>query len=379
MAGHLRQRAPGVWEAIVSLPTDTLTGRQRQLSRTIRGGRREAQRALNALLIEAQDGRPSHTNATVAHLIGTYLDHAAGNLSPTTLRNYRGMAERYIAPSIGSKRLSKLTTHHLDALYLALLRERELAPATVRQVHALLRKTLNQAVRWAWIPTNPAVNATPPRVRHAPPTPPDPSQVLAVIAAAEDYDPDFACFLRLAAATGARRGELTALRWRDLSPDYSAVLIEHNVVEVSGGILLKDTKTHAARRIALDADTAAVLAKHRARVALRAPLTDEDPTRPDAFLFSFDLNCSRPWVPDHATKAFQTIKRRTRSSFRLHDLRHFAATRLLAAGVPVRTVSGRLGHANAATTLSVYAHFLAESDQDAARVMEQLLRPSSPS
>jgi len=54
---------------------------------------------------------------------------------------------------------------------------------------------------------------------------------------------------------------------------------------------------------------------------------------------------------------------------RLHDLRHFAATRLLAAGVPVRTVSGRLGHANAATTLGVYAHFLAESDQVAADVI----------
>jgi hypothetical protein len=75
-------------------------------------------------------------------------------------------------------------------------------------------------------------------------------------------------------------------------------------------------------------------------------------------------------TPDHATKAFSRLRDRVGlPDVRLHDLRHFAATRLLAAGVPVRTVSGRLGHANAATTLGVYAHFVQESDREAAAML----------
>ena len=58
---------------------------------------------------------------------------------------------------------------------------------------------------------------------------------------------------------------------------------------------------------------------------------------------------------------------------RFHDLRHFAGTRMLAAGVPVTTVAGRLGNANAAMTLNVYAHFLQVSDDEAAQMLDELL------
>lgn len=91
-------------------------------------------------------------------------------------------------------------------------------------------------------------------------------------------------------------------------------------------------------------------------------------------LFSLDPDLGRPWAPDRVTRMFVGLRNRLgMDGLRLHDLRHFAATRLLAAGVPVRTVSGRLGHANAATTHGVYAHFLAESDRVAADVMGRLL------
>lgn len=92
-------------------------------------------------------------------------------------------------------------------------------------------------------------------------------------------------------------------------------------------------------------------------------------------MFSPEPDGARPWTPDHLTKAFQSIRTKLGlHTVRLHDLRHFAATRLLAAGVPVRTVSGRLGHANPSTTLSVYAHFLEASDQAAAAIMGDLLQ-----
>ena len=83
-------------------------------------------------------------------------------------------------------------------------------------------------------------------------------------------------------------------------------------------------------------------------------------------------------MPNEVTKQFIRIRRSIGlDSVRLHDLRHFTATRLLSEGVPVRTVSGRLGHANAATTLGVYAHFVEESDRDAAEKIGSILTPNA--
>jgi integrase len=99
--------------------------------------------------------------------------------------------------------------------------------------------------------------------------------------------------------------------------------------------------------------------------------------RKSAYVFSKAADSSTPWPPNDVTHQFIVLRNRLGlTTLRLHDLRHFAATRLLGAGIPVRTVSGRLGHANAATTLGVYAHFLVESDRDAANVLEGILRGS---
>lgn len=97
-----------------------------------------------------------------------------------------------------------------------------------------------------------------------------------------------------------------------------------------------------------------------------------------AYVFSRDPGGARPWAPNDVTKAFIRLRKRVGlDSVRLHDPRHFAATRLLVAGVRVRTVSGRLGHANAATTLGVYAHSVEESDREAARTLGALIAPST--
>jgi integrase len=94
----------------------------------------------------------------------------------------------------------------------------------------------------------------------------------------------------------------------------------------------------------------------------------------DSYVFSREPDGLIPWNPGGVTRRFQIIRHVLGyDNVRLHDLRHFTATRLMAAGVPVRTVSGRLGHANPSTTLSVYSHFVEASDQVAAVVMGDLL------
>jgi integrase len=162
--------------------------------------------------------------------------------------------------------------------------------------------------------------------------------------------------------------------------EAKTVTISRSMVEgTRGAISEKDTKTHAARRIALDDVTTACLVDHRERALTRA---DAVGTRlpSTAYVFARAPGGSAPRVPNDVTKDFiQLRKRLGLDGVRLHDLRHFAATRMLAAGVPVRTVSGRLGHANAATTLGVYAHFLDASDRDAAAILGAFVEPPAAS
>ena len=110
-------------------------------------------------------------------------------------------------------------------------------------------------------------------------------------------------FLRLGAVTGARRGELCALRWRHIDFEASALHIEGALVEAGGVLIEKDTKTHAERRMSLDARTLAVLAAHRAQLeavlaVARVSLAS------DAFVFSHEPDGRRPWRPNYATLAF---------------------------------------------------------------------------
>jgi integrase len=372
--GHLRQRRRGVWELVVDLGRDPLTGKRRQLSRTVRGTKREADRELAGLVGEVSDGRETGSNATLGDVLGRWLALVEDDLSPTTLREYRRVVKARIVPALGSTPVRKLTARHLDDFYRSLVTDAGLSPTSVRQVHAVIRRALGQAVKWGWLRSNPAVDASPPRLRRRDLVPPDVADLRKLFAEADADNPAFAAFLRVSAATGLRRGEACGLRWTDLDVGARTLVVERSVVAVSGkGTVEKDTKTHAARRIALDAATLEVLVAHREALEQQAEACGVELVE-DAFVFSHAPDGSRPWHPDNVSGAFARVRGRAGlDRVRLHDLRHMHATQLLAAGVPVRTVSGRLGHANAATTLNVYGHFLEPSDRQAAEIIGELL------
>ena len=125
--------------------------------------------------------------------------------------------------------------------------------------------------------------------------------------------------------------------------------------------------------MALDGTTVAQLRSHRARWQERLELVNE-PWREECFVFSYDGGAATPITPERVTRRFRRLCDRLElEHVRLHDLRHYVATRLIAAGVPVRTVSGRLGHADASTTLNIYAHFVEATDQEAAALLGLLL------
>jgi len=376
--GHLRRRGDA-WELRAYAGLDPVTRRQKYVTRTFRGGKREAEEALARLVGEVSGGGHAAKDTTVGDLIHHWLDLASPELSPTTARGYSWIIKTYIMPVLSSVPLARLRPAQLDRFYARLRSQggrdgQALSAATVRQVHAILRRALQQGVRWGWIASNPATMASPPRVSSPNLEPPDPSDVIRLLEAAEGTNPDFGCFLLLAATTGARRGELCGLRWTDVDLEAEALTISRSIVEASHNTLVeKGTKTNACRRIALDTGTTVRLAAHHNRCAARAEACGVT-LQESARVFSLDADGERSWAPNQVTKAFIRLRNDVGlKAVRLHDLRHFAATRLLAAGVPVRTVSGRLGHANAATTLGVYAHFVEESDREAAAKLGSLL------
>jgi integrase len=369
MSGGIRQMGPGVWEVRIDAGRDPVSGRRRQKAKWVHGSKRDAQRVLNSLASQVDSGRFAGTSSVTFDQLATrWLAQAEENLSPTTLRSYKSLLSNWILPALGDRKIGSIQSSDLDDLYRGLTKGVRLSASTVRQVHAIIRRAFRQAILWDWIAVNPATNADL--------SPPNLNQVAELLHAAHARNPEVGNFLHIAATTGARRGEICAIRWRNVDPKLKTLTIESAIVEVPGGIEERDTKTHSNRRIALDDDTLKVFESQRRLAQDRAAWLDVEVSQ-DAFVFSREPSGSIPWTPTAMTKHFVTLRDSLGyDNMRLHDLRHFAATRLIAEGVPVRTVSGRLGHANASTTLTVYSHFVEASDQEAAGIMGRIMAES---
>lgn len=385
MTGTIRQRSPGTWELRVSTGRDPLTGRYRTTTKTVRGTKTQAKAALGALVAEVARGKHTGTSATLGTLLDTWLEQISHDRSPTTIDAYRGWIERDIRKRLGQTRITALEPSDLDAFYADLRAGRRpsgrpLSARSVRQVHAIIRAALQQAVRWRWIPSNPAMLASPPGAPTHKIRPPAPTDVLRLIEAMLERRPDLAVFLRLAAATGARRGELCALRWRHIDLERGVVVIEASIIETGKGkaiVLEKATKTDRDRKVTVDPETVAVLRAWRGRAEVVAQQTSR-PVTPADHLFCRDDDPAKPMRPSTVT---QTV-RKLRDSLGLagmtpHALRHMQATQLLGQGESVRAVADRLGHADPALTLRVYASAMPGSDQQAAAIMGRTLALSS--
>jgi integrase len=368
------------WRVIVYIGRDPMTGKQLR-----KGGsaptRAEAKLLEARLVTEAAAGQHrGDRKRTVAELLDRWFEWRQGvrPISPRTVDNYRRDMDWFILPVLGKLPVTRLDASTLDRFYAQLRKQggknsRPLAPSTVREVHAILSGALQRATAWGWITQNPARLASPPVVEKAKVRPPELGQVAELLRVAMQEDLAFGLFLRLAVVLGARRGELCALRWSHINFDSGEIQVAGSVIYVPGQPLIeKDTKTHAERRVAVGADTLEALRTHRIRAAKTA-LASGVTLGPNAYVFSHTPDGQAPIRPDYMTHRFTVLAKRLNVTCRLHDLRHFMVTQLVAGGVDWRTVAGRAGHADGHMTLGTYAHFQQAQDRKAAEFMDRLL------
>lgn len=257
-----------------------------------------------------------------------------------------------------------------------------MAPATVRKHHNILSAALGQAVKWEWIASNPAAKARPPSGRTTLTRTISSDDVRRIVEAANtptekrpDGDQVLAMAVAFAALTGCRRGELCALRWSDVN--LSATLtVSRSLTALDKKVTVGATKTHQTRRMLLDTTALDLLERWRGwqeAQAARAEVTLD----PDPFLLSLAPNGSKPLLPATLSHRFHDLMVVLGMPYHFHELRHFAATAMIAGGVNVRTVATRLGHSTPSLTLSTYAHAVEAADQGAADLLGTILGPAA--
>jgi integrase len=308
--------------------------------------------------------------------------------APPTRANYQTNLQVHIIPALGGLKLQRLTAPRIAAFYSQLLADgrrdgKGLAPKTVRNIHALLHRALKDAARWGYVPHNRADDVDPPHGASPERQVWSPEQLRAFLTHVRD-DRLYALWILLA-TTGMRRAELAGLRWSDinfararLTPRVPRVAVNYQVHE-------SDTKTPSGRRsLALDPATLEALNEHRRRQAQERKVIElADPTDlvftwPDGRPLHPDLITD--WFQRHAKRAVWEQDGRTKVGLppiRLHDVRHSYATAALAAGIPAKIVSERLGHANVQITLDTYSHVIPGLDEQAAATVARLILEGS--
>jgi integrase len=377
MRGSVRKRGES-WTWYLWVP-DPLTGKPRQRTKGGYRTKRECQDGLNEALTRMREGtfvQPS-PRMLRAFLVDEWLPAVRPpRVRPSTWASYRMAVERHIVPGLGGVVLQGLTPAHLTAFYRALLTHGRqdgrggLAPKTVRNVHGVLHAALRDAARWGYVARNVADTADLPKGMTPEMRVWSPEQLRTFLAHMR-ADPLYAAWM-LFATTGMRRGEVAGLRWTDVDLDAARASPRRPRVVVNYEVVVSEPKTAKGRRsLALDPATVVALREHRARQAEQRLAVG--PRWQDSGLV-FTWPDGRPIHPQRFSNWFE---QHTRAAglprIRLHDVRHSYATAALAAGIPAKVVSERLGHANIAITMDTYSHVLPGLDEHAAGTVARLI------
>jgi integrase len=348
----------------------------------------EAKAARDDARVKARRGEYIDRNRiTVTAYLADWIDSHAMEIKPRTLHDYRSCLRLYVAPRIGHLPIQAVRPSTITKLYRDLLTSggrdgKPLAVATVTHLHAVLRKAFRDAVIVdELISSNPVERAKRPQTQgDEPGTVWTVAQLRAFLDTAAHHR--LGAFFHMAAYTAARRGELLNLRWTDIDLDAKRITITGSTAVIAGERIDGTTKSGRTRVVSIDDGTVDVLRQHKADQAADQ-LRAGDSWRGVKDGYVFTTGWGEPIYPDTVTSLMTKLIRAHNQPeqdpapkdqlprARLHDLRHLHATTLLLSGVPVHVVAARLGHADPAITLRVYAHVIRTAEAAAADIFAQ--------
>jgi len=300
-------------------------------------------------------------------------------VSPRTRERYKELCDAFIVPRVGALALDKLDSAAIQGMIteLASSGRRDgkpggLSPTTRRHVFRCLCTALNSAVELGTLGRNPCdrLRKKLPRAERRELAVLDGQQTAAVLAAIRErriYWPTL-----LAVATGARRSEVLALSWRNVDLDRGIATIAASIEVTKDGVRIKPPKNNRTRAVTLPSFAVAELRRRRTEQA-------QELLKLGVRLDGNTLVCARAdgsmMLPSSLSHEWEKIAPTIDGRKpRFHDLRHGNATQLLAAGVPIKVVSERLGHSSISVTGDIYAHVTASMQEEAAAKLDNALR-----
>lgn len=347
--GSIFKEKSGYWCATIILPGGKQKRKRSKSQQVVRDwllGQRQAQHD-NLLL---KDER-----ITVGDFFDRFMsDVAVHSLAPSTIHSYRYLIRDHIKPEIGHIKLINLRPDHLQNLYSTKLNA-GLSKRTVQYIHAVIRRCLNQAVKWGLLYRNPTNAVTPPHPRRKPPQTLSVEQVKTFLQSIENH-PYFPLYL-LAVTTGMRKSEIIGLQWQNVSLERKTISVRHALVEIQGKTHLSQPKSDTAKRTISLPDNVCR--------ALKEIEEDEG--------FVFKSSAGTPISQRNLTRHFHGALVKAgipKTSF--HTLRHTAATILLQANVHPKLVQEMLGHSTITLTLDTYSHVIPGHHDEAANEMERI-------
>ena len=313
-----------------------------------------------------------------------YLEAKIKTLSPSTFEFYERAIKNKILPALGFHKVNQIKPPHIQAFINQLSgitkQKRDgtnsiepLKPASIRRYLTVVQSIFKLAVKQNIIQSSPAKaelleipRVVAPKIEIF--TKQEAAEMLSYL---ELEDLQFQVFIQLAIMTGARRGELTALKFSDFDYVNNKVTIERAAVKLKGKpTQIKPPKDYEVRTLAVNPYCIDLVKLLRVQKDKQAEALGNQWNEHDWLFTQDNGEIMNPQTP---TKQFSKFLARNHLKHRkLHSLRHTSATLLLYGGVNIKQVQERLGHGDITTT-NKYLHYISEADEQAANVLQDML------
>lgn len=358
------------WEARYTEGFDPGTGKQIQRSlsgKTQKEVRQKLQAATSAI---AAGTYTAPCKMTLGEWLDIWKAEYLGSVKPLTAKDYHIQIDNHIKPALGAVRIDGLQTHMIQRFYNNLTDKsgKPLSPKTIKNVHGVLHKALQQAISNGYISQNPAAACILPKIVKPEIKPLEPDEIALFL---KEADKDsYSNLFTVAIFTGMRQGELLGLSWESVDFKKGVIYVKQQLQCKDGEYFFCTPKSGKSRTIAPASVVMDALQQEWRNQRFASMEAGESWSNPHNLVFTDALG--KNLVRRTVVKHFKSVAQRVGiSDARFHDLRHSFAVSSLQAGDDIKTVQANLGHATAAFTLDVYGHVSEKMRRDSATRMQK--------